>query len=296
MSRRVIRTDKERVVERDAHRPPSAAGLWNLYTSRMFRRGILIAFLVSAVIAPSAAAKPAGILYALDTAHVTVHDMKHLSLPAAAGVTWFTDRPNRSAGMTTLRDLQRSWRASGFAKSPPNAALVLSERGQTRMHVVELSNPRILGRRVVFRIRRLPGAVAAGRADRDPIVPGDYARAAVFIDDAAVPPCPDTLLVTGTGSCLFMEESPLQILVRAPTGIAHVTMCSSVAGGGGVVTFNGVLLQTSPCGQFSDATFVFGPPQGMSSASFLYLALDDDSPITVQYSLKFPAWAAQAGT
>ena len=279
----------------DCIRSPNGAS--SLYNSRMFRHIVLFVLLSLAVASPAAAAKPPAILYALDAPRVTVVDARHLSMPAAARVTWFADRPRRTSGMTTLRNLQRIWAASGFAKDPPNAALILSGGGQTRMHVVELSNPRYRDGRVVFRMRRVPGAVEAGRVDRDAIVAGAYARAALFIDDAAVPPCVSPLVVTGTGSCLLGQEEPLEILVRSATAMAHVVMCSSVSGSGGFVSMlNVTSVMASPCGQFSDANYVFGPPAGNASETFTYEALTGDAPITVQYTLNFPAWAARGGS
>ena len=182
-------------------------------------------------------------------------------------------------------------------KDPPNAALILTGGGQTRTHVVELSRPRYRDGRVVFRIRRVPGAVEAGRVDRDDLVVGTYAKAALFIDDAAVPPCPYTLVVTGTGSCLLGQEDPLEILVRNTTAMAHVVMCSSMSGSGGLVVMtNGVSVMTGPCDQYSDANYVFGPPTNNASEIFTYFGSMGGGPITVQYSLSFPAWASRGGS
>ena len=89
----------------DADRIHSANGASNLYNSHMFRRIILLVLLSLAVASPAAAAKPPAILYALDATRATVVDARHLSLPAAARVTWFADRPLRTSGMTTLRNL-----------------------------------------------------------------------------------------------------------------------------------------------------------------------------------------------
>jgi hypothetical protein len=279
----------------DCIRSPNGAS--SLYNSRMFRRIVLFVLLSLAVASPAAAAKPPAILYALDATRATVVDARHLSLPAAARVTWFADRPQRTSGMTTLRNLQEIWAASGFVKDPPNAALILTGGGKTRTHVVELSRPRYRDGRVVFRMRRVPGAVEAGRVDRDAIVAGAYARAALFIDDAAAPPCPYPLVVTGTGLCLLGQEDPLEILVRNPTAMAHVVMCSSVSGSGGFVAMtNGVSVMTGPCDQYSDANYVFGPPTNNASETFTYFGSMGGGPITVQYTLNFPAWAARGGS
>jgi hypothetical protein len=59
---------------------------------------------------------------------------------------------------------------------------------------------------------------------------------------------------------------------------------------------NGVPAMTGPCDQYSDANYVFGPPTGNASETFTYEALTGDAPITVQYTLNFPAWAARGGS
>jgi hypothetical protein len=154
---------------------------------------------LAAVPGGAAAAKGDAILYAVDARDARLAGAT-LTLPAATRVTWFTDRPARRSGATTLRRLVGVWAASGFAVDPPNAALILAGADGVRTHVVELRRARLDGRRVAFGLRRVPDANEAGHADTHPLAGGRYARAQLFIDDAALPPCPSTITVAG--SCL----------------------------------------------------------------------------------------------
>ena len=140
-----------------------------------------------------AAGTPPGILYSVDAPNAVLTlpggGPMQLSLPAPTRVTWFTDRPDRRAGSITLGQLAQMWSASGFDADPPNAALVLSRRGQDRTHVVELSLPAITGSRVTFTTRAMPRSRELGYRHTDALRPGRYGAARVFIDDAAVSPC-----------------------------------------------------------------------------------------------------------
>lgn len=164
----------------------------------MRRTLLLVAALFAVAAAPAVAgAKADAILYAVDARNARLVGTT-LILPAATRVTWFTDRPARRSGATTLRRLVGVWAASGFAADPPNAALILAGADGARTHVVELRRARIAGRRVAFGLRRVPDASEAGHADTHPLAGGRYARAQLFIDDAALPPCPTTITVAGT--------------------------------------------------------------------------------------------------
>lgn len=169
-------------------------------------RHLLIALVVLAVGAPVASAQP-GILYSADARGATVTtsgSALRISLPAAARTTWFTDRPARRAGTTTLARLVRTWDAAGFAEDPPNAALLLTHRGVTRTHVVTLTNPRLRGGRATFRVRGVRGGQEAGHAHRHRLRSGRYGSARLFIDDSAYPPCGTTTsTMTTTSTCLL---------------------------------------------------------------------------------------------
>lgn len=174
-------------------------------------RRLLLATALLLLAVPTASAAAPSILYSADARSATISGAR-LSMPANTHVTWFADRPARQAGMTTLAALASIWTASGFAADPPNAAVVLTNRGATRTHVVELSNPRHRNKQVSFHFRVIPNGVEAGRRQEDPVIPGTYGRAAIFVDDAAYPPCqsvqglpipewPSPLSWTGT-SCI----------------------------------------------------------------------------------------------
>lgn len=176
------------------------------------RRVALLAFAIALLVAPAAQAKAPSILYAVDAGRATVtagHGATRVAMPAAARVAWFTDRPGRRAGTTTLRVLASIWEASGFVADPPNAALLMAGADGERVHVVTLTAPRVEGRTVSFRVRRIAGASAAGHRDRDRVVAGAYGRTALFVDAAATPPCPGSFTVAGSGSCLLAAGATL---------------------------------------------------------------------------------------
>lgn len=160
--------------------------------------GALALLLVVAVPATAGAApaKAPGILYSLDAKGPTIAKSGkalRLSMPAGTAVTWFTDRPARQAGTTTLRDLAAIWEASGFAEDPPNAALLVTRAGEERTHVVTLRAPRVAHGRVSFALREVPTGAEAGHRHTHDVAAGTYGRARLFIDDAALTPCGSTL-------------------------------------------------------------------------------------------------------
>lgn len=161
----------------------------------MRRVPILVVLLLALVPATAGAAKPKApsILYALDAKGATVTKAGgtfRLSMPANSPVTWFTDRPDRNAGSVRLVDLYGIWDASGFNDDPPNAALLTTHKGVDHTHVVELTKPRSAKGRVSFAIREVPNESEAGYAHTHDLAAGRFGRARLFIDDAALSPCP----------------------------------------------------------------------------------------------------------
>ena len=204
----------------------------------MYRSRLLLLALALLLIAPAAAvAKPAPILYATTAKSATLvkaGTSYRLALPRTSRVVGFSDRPSRTASTGSLIDVARVWAGSGFAEDPPNAALVLTGGGATRTHVVELGTPRITTTTVSFPVRRILGASEAGRADRDALVPGRYARAELFIDDTAYIPCSmdstfyQGMVLAGPVSCLM---APGQSVVTAmPLSGLSMVACVETAG------------------------------------------------------------------
>jgi hypothetical protein len=168
-------------------------------------RPVLFAIVLLGLMAPAASAADAPeILFSANPKNVQIvksGKTLRLVMPANARTTWFTDRPERKAGSTNLRRLAATWTAMGFRADPPNAALILTHKGQIRTHVVTLTRPRIRNGRVSYRIRAVPNQDEAGHRHTDPLRRGRYARAQLFIDDTALPPC-GALLQNGT-TCLL---------------------------------------------------------------------------------------------
>ena len=88
-------------------------------------------------------------------------------------VEWFSDRPERLAGVSDTRELADRWGELGFEKVPPNAALA----GGEVQAVVELSDPQFEDGEISFAYEPI-GA--------DP-PQGDLPDLSVFIDDAGLP-------------------------------------------------------------------------------------------------------------
>ncbi len=148
---------------------------------------VATAFL-AAVIAPSAASAAPEILMAASTSQGSISaapGRNWVSLPASTAVTWFTDRPGRRAGHTTLRRVAAAWSLYGFRADPPNAAVVVSGAMGTRTHVVELGAPTTRGARIIFRTRPVADGRVAGRSTSHPIASASRVRLEMFIDDVS---------------------------------------------------------------------------------------------------------------
>jgi hypothetical protein len=174
---------------------------------RRFRVFVVIAVVLVAVVgAASASASPERFLYSASAGWATIEGAR-VTLPATASVSWFTDRPARRSGATTLGDVVDVWSASGLDASPPNAALVVTRGGKSSTHIVTLTQARHTGKTVSFRVRAVPGGTEAGMRSTGRLAAGTYARAELFIDDVATPPC-GTVVPTGT-TCLYDFSSTI---------------------------------------------------------------------------------------
>lgn len=215
-------------------------------------RRLLLALIVVLVLAPAAQAAKPGILYSIDarTATVSKAGKAHrLSVPTNTRVVWFSDRPERRAGALTLKGLVAIWDASGFVEDPPNAAVILTEQGESRTHVVELTKPRVAGSQISFAMTAVPDAVEAGHAHTHDVVVGSYGRAEVFIDDAATMPCPNSL-TTVPLNCVSPPGQTVKVAVAAPAGKAvQASICwaaeqplptTGVWGGGQGYVYEGI--------------------------------------------------------
>lgn len=108
-----------------------------------------------------------------------------ITLPGDSPTTWFTDRPARKAGMTTLATLASRWKAAGFEKSAPNAAIVMHQGGVAKQVVVTLSKPRIEGPLVTFTATALTRKTVLGMTGSEVPAAGNYGSTELFIDGAS---------------------------------------------------------------------------------------------------------------
>jgi len=155
--------------------------------------------------APSLAAAKGSVLYSVTTGDINIWHQggaAHVSVPVKAKLSWFTDRPERRAGMGTAADLAAGWVANRFDRTPPNAALVTVRNGRSMQTIITLRNPVRQGGRVSFVYRVVAqGAMLGMRTTGRPRV-GHY-RGELFVDDATTPPCSTSIVVTSaTTDCI----------------------------------------------------------------------------------------------
>lgn len=139
-------------------------------------------------------ARGGSILYSVLSDSSTVYTSTKstsLSIGADSPVTWFTDRPKRTAGTTTARRLIESWQANGFDVTPPNAAVVVTRDGQSSQSAVTLTRPRINGDVVTFTLKPLArsAAVLGMKTSGAPVTAGSYEGTEIFIDSGSTVQC-----------------------------------------------------------------------------------------------------------
>jgi len=140
---------------------------------------------------PSLAAAKGQLLYSVTSGDLTItrhSGALHVSVPAKAKLSWFTDRPARRAGTGTAADLAAGWVANGFDKRPPNAALVTTSKGNTMQTIVTLRKPVLKNGRVSFTYRVVSGGKMLGMSTTGRPAAGSYVGE-LFVDDGTTPPC-----------------------------------------------------------------------------------------------------------
>lgn len=156
------------------------------------------------------------ILFSLETPTSTITDgadAQRLTIASDEVVTWFTDRPARRAGSSSLTEFVGAWAANRFDTDPPNAALVTRTNDPaagelvTRTHVVELTDPRVEGVTTSFAVVDVPGdpgeaAGHAGLSATHPVEVGSYGPTELFIDSTSHPPCPSPITAGLSTGCL----------------------------------------------------------------------------------------------
>jgi hypothetical protein len=162
----------------------------------MIRRIAILAGLIATVAALPATAQAATgeLLFVQDAPHaklVRAHGGLRLTLiHPAPQVDGFTDRPARRFNIAPLQDFIGAWSTYGFARTPPNAAIVANgEKGDGDVLIVELGRPHLHKGNLSYRVKPLRNGLGrtdlgafAGRADRR--MDRRLGQTSVFIDDA----------------------------------------------------------------------------------------------------------------
>lgn len=130
-----------------------------------------------------------------------------ITLPAKSPASWFTDRPHRQAGSTTLQGFIGGWQTNRFDKVPPNAAVVLTKNKGVTQTVVTLTKPKEKANGMIrFNARVLPdGQVMRRTTLHKDMIAGRYKRAELFIDSGDAPPCPT--MITKPGWCTLSSSN-----------------------------------------------------------------------------------------
>ncbi len=170
-----------------------------------------------------------------------------VSMPGASRLSWFSDRPGRTAGTASAESLAAAWPLQHFDADPPNAALVTTRRGSTMQTIVVLSDPRVRSGRVSFRYRVLgDGKMLDMQTTGRPSL-GRYARASLFIDDAPMVYCPAsfdssrTVGSTAATGYLCILPANTNYVVRGQSPWLNVQGCHPASStGGGSVTQSGI--------------------------------------------------------
>ena len=183
------------------------------------RRLAIVVVAALALLLPQTVMAKTALLYNVHASSARVANGR-IVLPAASTATWFAVHPARRTGTTTLGAIVGVWDASGFAASPPNAALVMTSGGTTSTHVVTLSKPQRNGSTVSFRYRAVPNGVEAGQRTSGPLAAGRYGSSDLYIDDVMYPPC-GAVLASGA-TCLL----DISGLASVSVARGHVDVCS----------------------------------------------------------------------
>lgn len=107
-------------------------------------------------------------------------------------VDWFTQRPQRRAGVASVSELAKGWGSYGFADDPPNVALA----GPNLDTVVELSDPELTGDGIAFDFKALRGELAPSDGE-------ELEELTLFIDDAGASLSCEKAIPENTPACRF---------------------------------------------------------------------------------------------
>ena len=166
------------------------------------RRIAILVIALSFLCLPSLASAKGELLFSVTSGDVRItgpSSTPHVSIPAKAPLSWFTDRPDRKAGVGTAADLAAGWVANGFDRTPPNAALVTTRKGSTMQTIVTLRHPVQQGGRVTFTYRTVGKGSMLGMSTTGRPAAGRY-RGELFVDGGTSAPCSTSIVVSSTAT------------------------------------------------------------------------------------------------
>jgi hypothetical protein len=205
-----------------------------------------IAVAGAAAVSLASAAAPTSILWAgqVSTATVTKSgSTTTVAVPNSASLAWFTDRPVRRAGNTTVKGFAANWKQWGFTADPPNAAIAIGSGRSRKTYVVTLTRPRTTSTTTSFRARPVPTGRVMGMPNMGTLPRGTFRNAGLFIDGGAACGYQGTPLSAGT-DCEGLTYTTYTVSAPARGTLRSVTVCeddsnraptSISALGGGVV-------------------------------------------------------------
>lgn len=209
-----------------------------------------VALIVLALIGAASAMAAPSTLFSITTNDAAITGTKgnmRVSMPATSRLSWFSDRPGRTAGTASADSLVAAWSLQHFDTDPPNAALVTTRQGSTMQTIVVLSDPRVRSGRVSFRYKVIgDGEMLDMQTTGRPSL-GRYARASLFIDSAPMVYCPATFdASTSVGTtpatgylCIMPANTTYKVLGHSPW--LNVQGCHpSSSTGGGSLTQSGI--------------------------------------------------------
>ena len=107
--------------------------------------------------------KDPSVLFALvaDSGSIDGNSLMLYSVPR---VTWFTDRPFRKAGFTSVDNFLAAWDTGHtFASNPPNAVLAIPDSQGIGETVIELKNAKQKNGAIIFQVIVIKGELPTGK-------------------------------------------------------------------------------------------------------------------------------------
>jgi len=209
----------------------------------------------------------AGVLFVLDTPSSVVEesgDDYRLVVPTGEKLMWFTETPERLAGVVSFDHWLQTWDAMGFDADPPNAALIVDLGDGPRTHIVEMSDPIVLDDEVSFALTDIGSAddgenTHAGRTHSHALTAGTMGHTELFIDSVSC-----TTACTAPTTSALTGADAAELLAKIPAG--SVTANSIQLGPN--LTINSMTVTKKADGTFSaDGTITVGGVIGLNASA-----------------------------